>query len=127
MPVAWAAPPKNAVLIDHSTRTLIDAATARQVVGASIPARAWKLYPAKNFGYVSEVAGGFTSSGTCVITARVMMMELTPTLKAPLYRPRETSTTFDALPQATEEQCKQLAKSKLQEAVESVVSSLVHE
>jgi hypothetical protein len=127
MPDAWSAPPKNAVLVDHSKSTLIDASTAREMLAAAIPSRVWKLYPPKRWGYVSEVEGGVTSSGTCVVTARVMMMELTPTLKVMLYRPKQTSTAFDALPQATTEQCRALAKTKLQEAISSVVSSLVRD
>lgn len=120
-----AAPPKNAVLIDHSSATLIDGAAAKAIVAEGIPARAWVLYPATKWGYVSQVEGGFTSGGTCVVTARVMMMQLTPTLKAMLFRPHKTATAFDAVAGATQEQCRALARTKLQEALTGVVSSLV--
>ena len=122
---AQAAPPKNAVLVDHSSANLIDAATARSMLAEAIPVRVWKLYPANKWGYVTEVEGGFTSAGICVVTARAMMMQLTPTMKAMLFRPQKTSTAFDALPNATREQCKELAKTKLREAIDSVVSGLV--
>jgi hypothetical protein len=122
---AQAAPPKNAVLIDHSTATLIDAVTAQKMLAEGIPARVWKLYPASKWGYVTEVEGGFNSAGICVVTARAMMMQLTPTIKAMLYRPKKTSTAFDALPSATQEQCKELARAKLREAIASVMSGLV--
>ena len=122
---AGAAPPKNAHFIDHSSSTLIDSDTARSMLAEAIPARVWKLYPANKWGYVTEVEGGFTSAGICVVTARAMMMQLTPTMKAMLFRPQKTSTAFDALPNATREQCKELAKTKLREAIDSVVSGLV--
>jgi hypothetical protein len=83
-----------------------------------------KVYPASKWGFVSQVEGGITQTGTCVITARVMMMQLTPTVKAMLFRPAKTATTFDAQPNASADQCKALARTKLQEAVQSVASSL---
>src|SRR5262249_19598911 len=97
----------------------------KSLLAEGIPARAWKLYPASKWGYVTEVEGGFTSGGICVVTARAMMMQLTPTLKAILYRPNKTSTAFDAMPNATQEQCKEVAKTELGEAIASVVSGLV--
>lgn len=124
-PAAWAQAPKNAVLVDHSSAALMDAATARGVLAERIPARAWKLYPASKWGYVSQVEGGFTAAGTCVVTARVMMMQLTPTLRAMLFRPNKTATAFDAQSGVTQDQCRQLARAKLVEAVDGVVSSLV--
>ena len=60
---AQAAPPKNAVLVDHSSATLIDPATAHAILAEAIPARVWKLYPASKWGYVTEVEGGFNSAG----------------------------------------------------------------
>jgi hypothetical protein len=66
-----------------------------------------------------------TAAGVCVVTARVMMIALTPTVKAPLFRPNKTATTFDAATGASPEQCKALARAKLGEALQGVVSSLV--
>ena len=121
----WAAPPKNAVLVDHSSAGLIDGPAAKAIVAEGIPARAWKLYPASKWGYVSQVEGGFTSGGTCVVTARVMLMQLTPTMKAMLFRPHKTATAFDAVAGASQAQCQELARTKLKEALDGVVSSLV--
>ena len=42
-----------------------------------------------------------------------------------ILRPEKRATVFDALPNATMEQCRQLGKDKLREAIEVVVSSLV--
>lgn len=120
----FAAPPKT-MFVDHSSPALIDAATAKAALAEGINARVLKAYPANKWGFVSQVEGGVTSGGTCVVTARVMLMQLTPTVKAMLFRPEKTATTFDALANASADQCKQLAKTKLQEAVQSVASSLV--
>ena len=122
---AFAAPPAKAVLLDFSSEGLIDAASAKAVLAEGIPAKVWKVYPATKWGFVSQVEGGVTASGVCVVTARVMMIALTPTVKAPLFRPEKIATTFDAASGASAEQCKQLAKAKLGEATQSVVSGLV--
>lgn len=123
-PMAMAAPPKT-MFVDHSSDALITEKVALAVLTEGISAKVLKVYPANKWGFVSQVEGGLTSNGTCVVTARVMMMQLTPTVKAMLFRPEKTATTFDAQPGASADQCKQLAKTKLQEAVKSVTSSLV--
>ena len=121
---AMAAPPKT-MFVDHSNAALMDRKTAMAIMGEGFTARVLKVYPASKFGFVSQVEGGLTANGTCVVTARVMMMQLTPTMKVMMFRPQETATTFDAQPGASADQCKQLAKTKLQEAAKSVASSLV--
>ncbi|MFO1217318.1 MAG: hypothetical protein U1E89_02930 [Burkholderiaceae bacterium] len=121
---AQAEAPKNALLVDHSVERLIDAKAARAVFAEGIPARVWKLYPASKWGWASQVEGGITGSGTCVVTARAMIAPLTATRKL-LFTPEKMATTFDAVPGATAEQCRQVARDKLKEAVEAVVSSLV--
>jgi hypothetical protein len=121
----FAASPAKAVLLDFSKDTLIDAASAKAVVGDGIPAKVWKVYPASKWGFVSQVEGGITGAGVCVVTARVMMVPLTQAMKAVLFRPEKIATAFDAASGASAEQCKALAKSKLTEATQSVVSSLV--
>ncbi len=123
-PTAIAAPPKT-MFMDHSSAALMDSETAIAVLAEGFTPKVLKVYPANKWGFVSQVEGGLTANGTCVVTARVMMMQLTPTVKAMLFRPQETATTFDAQPGSNSAQCKQLAKSKLQEAVRSVASSLV--
>jgi hypothetical protein len=122
---AFAAPPAKAVLLDFSSAALIDAAAAKAMLADGIPAKVWKVYPASKWGFVSQVEGGMTTAGTCVVTARVMMVPLTATVKAVLFRPEKVATTFDAQAGATTEQCQALAKTKLGEALQGVVSSLV--
>ncbi len=122
---AFAAPPAKAVLLDFSSAALIDTASAKAMLADGIPAKVWKVYPASKWGFVSQVEGGVTGTGTCVVTARIMMVPLTGTLKAVLFRPEKIATSFDALAGATPEKCQALAKAKLGEALESVISSLV--
>ena len=115
---------KQPVLLDLSVDTMMDAASAQAIMAKGIPAKVWKLYPGKKWGFVRQVEGGFTAQKICVITARVMLAPLTVT-NGVILRPDKSATAFDALPGATHEQCRQLAKDKLREALEVVVSSLV--
>lgn len=121
---AVAAPPKTRFL-DHSNRNLIDEAAAVAVMDENIPDRVWKIYPARSFLFASQVEGGMTPAGTCVIAARVMLLPLTGPTKAVLFRPQKTATAFDAAPNANVEQCRALARDKLKEATNAVVSALV--
>lgn len=119
-----AAAAKKRILLDLSSEALIDKATAQATMAEVIPEKLWKVYPASKWGFVSQVEGGFNSAKICVVTARVMLAPLTVT-NGVILRPEERVTTFDALPGATTEQCKKLAKDKLREATEVVVSSLI--
>ncbi len=121
---AWAADPKLN-LVDHSQGSLIDAATAKKVMGDTVPAKLWKIYPANKWAMVSQVQGGLTASNTCVVTARVMLLPLTPTVKAVMFRPEKTATAFDAAAGSNTEACKTVARDKLKEATTAIVSSLV--
>jgi len=116
--------PKNPVLVDLSSETLIDTASAVSVVGAAIPASVWKLYPPRKWGFFSQVSGGFTPDKVCVVTARVMLAPLTVT-NGIIMRPTERAMAFDAKPGATQEECRAIARAKLQEAADAVVASLV--
>jgi hypothetical protein len=121
---AWAAEPKLN-LVDHSQGSLIDAASAKKVMADAVPAKLWKLYPANKWAMVSQVQGGLTSSNTCVVTARVMLLPLTPTVKAVMFRPEKTATAFDAAAGSNTEACKTVARDKLKEATTAIVSSVV--
>jgi len=110
--------------VDHSNAQLIDAEAAKAVMGEAIPAKVWKIYPASKYAFVSQVEGGMKGT-TCVVAARVMLVPLTPTAKAVLFRPQKTATAYDALPNSSTDACKALAKEKLKEATGGVVSALV--
>lgn len=122
---AWAQGARNVELLDYSTRSLISEEAAKKVMGDLIPEKLWKIYPASKYVFISQVEGGITQAGACAVTARVMLMPLTPTAKAVLFRPQKTATSFDALPAATADQCKAAAAAKLKEATSAVVAALV--
>ena len=121
---AVAAPPKTRYL-DHSNANLIAEDAAIAVMNDNIPAKVWKIHPASRYVFTSQVEGGMTSNGTCVIAARVILLPLSGAAKAALFRPQKTATAFDALPNANIEQCRALARDKLKEATVAVVSAIV--
>lgn len=127
-PSADAADPKkmagNKRLMDHSNSSLISADDAVKVMDENIPEKAWKIIKGSQYVWVSQVEGGMNGT-TCVVTARVMVLPLTATLNAPLFRPKNTATTFDAAANSTLDACKALAKVKLKEATLAVASSVV--
>ena len=113
------------ITLDHSTDAVMDKTAAQAIWTEGLAgktAKLNKLYPTKRWGFVSEVEGGFNQAKTCVVTARVMMMPVSG--KSLLFKPSKTATAFDALPNATREQCQDAAKAKLKEAVQGVLSSL---
>ena len=114
------------ITIDHSTDGVMDKATAQAIWKEALTGKTVKLnklYPVTKWGFISEVEGGFTPAKTCVVTARVMMVPAT-VRKNLMFKPDKTSTAYDALPNATREQCQDAAKAKLKEAMQSVLSSL---
>ena len=125
---AWAAEPiktsTKTNFVDHSTDLLIDAATAKQVMGENIPDKVWKLFPASKYAFISQVEGGMKGT-TCVVSARVMLVPLTPTAKAVLFRPQKMATAFDSAANSSTDACKAMARDKLKEASLAVVSALV--
>lgn len=116
----------NYLFVDKSAETLIDAATARSMLSDAETMRLAKLYPPKIWGFATQVSGGITANATCVVTARVMLLPRNNPLntKLLLFKPELMATAFDAKPQATEAQCRELAKSKLHEAIVALLSSL---
>lgn len=116
------------ITLDHSTEGVIDKAAVQALWKESLEGRLLKLnklYPAKRWGFVSEVEGGYTQAKVCVVTARVMMMPTTMSGRSLLFKPNKTATAFEALPNATKEQCGDLAKAKLKEAIGGVLGSLI--
>ena len=116
--------PKTRYVDMSSSQAPIDAAGAIAVMSEAVPAKVWKLYPASKWAIVSQVEGGMTSAGVCVVTARALLAPLTIAKKVILH-PEKMATTFDAQAGATRDQCSALGKAKLKEAMEAVVSSLV--
>jgi hypothetical protein len=119
---AFAAPVPY-LMRDHSTSTLMDQATAEQLWMAQNSPKLAKLYPAKKWGFVSEVEGGFDDAKVCIVTARAMML---PRSGANLvFKPAKTATTYGSQAGASPQQCKELGKSKLKEAIVAVNSALL--
>ena len=119
----WAAQPQY-TSFDRSTDMLMDAATAKAMWKKQLPtARLAKLYPTKKWGFASDVQGGFNASSTCVVTARAMLVPLRG--KVLSFIPEKSATAFDAVPNSTREQCRELARKKLEEAMQAVVAALV--
>lgn len=122
---AFAALP-DYLFVDKSAETLMDAATARSMFVEAETMRLVKLYPPSTWGFATQVSGGITANATCVVTARVMLLPRNnprPS-KTLLFKPEQMATAFDAKPQASDAQCRDLAKAKLREAIEALTSSL---
>jgi len=122
--MAVAAPaPAQYIIIDHSTTPWMDQATAESIWLKKPSAKFVKLYPAKKWGFLSQVEGGMDATKTCVITARTLMLPVRG--KDLVFKPAKSATTFGHLSNASIEQCKALASTKLDEAVQALGSALV--
>lgn len=119
---ALAAPPAYLTL-DNSSAQLMDAATASALWKQNLPAKMFRLYPVKKWGFVSEVEGGFDDARVCVVTARAMMLPRNG--KTLVFQPAKTATAFGTQANASADQCRAFAKAKLGEAVMAVSTSLV--
>ena len=123
---ALAAAPKP-MSLDDSSNFLMDPATAEKIWKENTPARVLKLYPSRKFRFVSQVTGGFTEGKTCVVTAHAMLL---PVVLLPIqgtkvvYAPVKSATAFDAAPGLSREQCQELARTRLKDAVQSIAASL---
>jgi hypothetical protein len=123
---AQAAAPKP-ISIDRSGSSLIDAATSEKLWKANTPARVAKLYPTRKFRFVSEITGGFNEAKNCIVSARAMLL---PVVYLPIqgtkviYEPIKSASAFDAVPSLSEAQCQALARTKLTESIQSLMSAL---
>jgi hypothetical protein len=124
---AFAETPPDYLFVNRSAASLIDDATARSLFGEIASARLAKLYPTGKWGFAAQVEGGITQANTCVVVARVMLLPRNqPNLtKLLLFKPDKMATAFDALPNASAAQCRDLAKGKLREANQALSAALV--
>lgn len=122
---AFAAGP-DYLFVDKSSATLMDGATARSMFSDAATMRLAKLYPPSTWGFATQVEGGITANATCVVTARVMLLPRNNPRNTQLllFKPGQMATAFDAKPQSTEAQCRDLAKAKLHEAIDALTSAL---
>jgi hypothetical protein len=124
---AFAAAPPDYLFVNRSSEVLIDDATARALFGEIVSAKLARLYPTAKWGFAAQVEGGITPEKTCVVVARVMLLPRNqPTAtKLLLFKPGKMATVFDAAPNASAAQCRDLAKRKLREANQAMVAALV--
>ena len=117
------AAPKIHLTMDHSSASLMDKPTAAALWQQHLTARVVKLYPVAKWGFISQVEGGFDENKACVLTARAMMVPRSG--KNLLFVPTKSATTFATQAGATAGQCRALARTKLDEAIVAVRSSLL--
>ena len=124
---AFAQTPPDYLFVSRSSESLMDDATAKSLFAEIVSAKLAKLYPTRNWGFVAQVEGGITKANACVVVARVMILPRNQPIatKLMLFKPGKMATTFDTLPNASVAQCKDLAKSKLREANQAMLSALI--
>ena len=121
-PLAFAAPTPY-LNVDHSTDYLMDAATAQKMWAESVSSRARKLYPPNRWGFASEVSGGINHANICVITARAMLLPRSG--KTLVFKPELMTIAYDALPNSSMGQCKELSRQKMHEAIQALLAAVV--
>lgn len=123
---ASAASAPDYLLVDKSSDALIDDATVRSMFAEFVSPKMARLYPTNKWGFGVQVEGGITQANTCVVTARVMLLQrnLPVTTKLLLFKPERMATAFDALPNASAQQCRDLSKAKLRESFDALRSVL---
>jgi hypothetical protein len=112
------------LMVDLSSDAVMDAATAVAIVDEVVSAKVRKLYPAKKWAFLSQVEGGITPERICVVTARVILAPLSAGNRL-VMQPEERTTVFGAIANATQDQCRQMARDKLRQAADALVSNLV--
>jgi len=124
---AFAAPAEY-LLVDDSSRDLIDTASAvaawKAQVDGKIRMRLQRLYPVSKWGFVSQVQGGFTRDGACVVTARAVIVPRVLGSRL-VFKPQRSATAFGTQAGATREQCRELAAAKLKDAILGIRSALI--
>ena len=117
------AAPATYLTVDQSTVSVMDAATAQAAWKGQLSAKMIKLYPVKQWGFATEVEGGFDDAKVCVITARAMMLPRAG--KVLQFKPAKVATAFGSQAGATQSQCQALGKAKLDEAVQALSAALL--
>jgi hypothetical protein len=124
-----AAPPPQYLFVDDSSPILIDTASALAVwqgqVDDNMRMRLRKVYPVSKWGFVSQVQGGFTTDGVCVVTARAVLVPRVLGSRL-VFKPQRSATAFASKPSATQAECRSLASAKLKDAVVAVRTALIN-
>ena len=124
---ALAETPPAYLFVNQSPTTLVDDATAKTLFDEIVSQRLAKLYPTRNWGFATVIQGGFTPDKACVVAASIIMLPRNRpnSTQLMLFKPKRMATTFGVLPSATAVQCADLAKSKLREADQAMLSALI--
>lgn len=126
---AAAAPPPQYLFVDDSSSILIDHASAVKIwqgqVDDKMRMRLQKLYPVSKWGFVSQVQGGFTTDGVCVITARAVLVPRVLGSRL-VFKPERSATAFASKPSATQAECRSIAADKLKDAIVAVRTALIN-
>jgi hypothetical protein len=124
---AFAAPAEY-LFVDDSSTILIDTASAVKIWKAQVDdshrMRLQKLYPVGKWGFVSQVQGGFTTDGHCVVTARAVLVPRVLGSRL-VFKPQRSATAFATKPGATRDECKAIAADKLKEAIVAIRSTIL--
>ena len=124
-----AAPPPQYLFVDDSSPILIDRASAVAVwqgqVDDNMRLRLQKLYPVSKWGFVSQVQGGFTTDGVCVVTARAVLVPRVLGSRL-VFKPQRSATAFASKAGATQDECRSIASQKLKDAIIAVRSVLIN-
>ena len=122
------AAPAEYLFVDDSSTILIDTASAVELWKAQVDdshrTRLQKLYPVSKWGFVSQVQGGFTNDGHCVITARAVLVPRVLGSRL-VFKPQRSATAFATKPNATRDECRAIAATKLQEAIVAIRSAIL--
>jgi hypothetical protein len=125
---AISAAPAEYLFVDDSSPILIDTASAvalwKSQVDERSRTRLRKLYPVSKWGFVSQVQGGFTTDGICVVTARAVLVPRVLGSRL-VFRPQRSATAFATKPGATRDECREIAANKLREAIVGVRTALI--
>jgi hypothetical protein len=123
-----AAPPPQYLFVDDSSPVLIDHASAVKIWQGQVDDKArmrlQKLYPVSKWGFVSQVQGGFTTDGVCVVTARAVLVPRVLGSRL-VFKPQRSATAFASKPSATQAECRSIAADKLKDAIVAVRSALI--
>lgn len=87
------------------------------------PPQLQKLYPPARYGFLAVLDGGIDPAGKCVVTARATMLPRAGKLLQ--FKPVRSAVVFDAQTGLTREKCTELARSKLDQAIEGMLQGIV--
>ncbi len=103
----------------------LDAKALDAIWKEDFPAQIPKLFPPSKYGFLAVIDGGIDQAGKCVVTTRATMLPRAGKLLQ--FRPVRSAVVFDALTGTTREKCADLAKSKLDQAIEGMLTGIVAE